>query len=91
MARQRSNWEIRGLGDQDGNGQADLLWRNAASGQLYFWSMNGGTPLSEIFAGTVDLAYEIVGTGDFDADGRTGLRRNRAGRCTSTGWTRATW
>jgi len=68
-----SNWEIRGLGDQDGDGKADLLWRNKVTGQIYFWPMDGSTPVDEIYVATVDPAYDIVGTGDYDGDGMSDI------------------
>ena len=56
--------------DFDGNGRDDLLWRNAQSGDVALWLMNGAsvaaTPV--VFAG-VPLALQIVGIGDFDGDG----------------------
>jgi hypothetical protein len=68
-----TDWEIRGLGDQNGDGTADILWRNKVNGQAYFWPMAGATPLDEIYVATVDPAYEIVGTGDFDGDGKSDI------------------
>ena len=68
-----TNWEIRGLGDQNGDGTADLLWRNKVTGQIYFWPMDGSTPLGELYVTTVDPAYDIVGTGDFDGDGKSDI------------------
>ena len=35
--------------------------------------MDGATPLDEIYVGTVDPAYDIVGTGDFDGDGKSDI------------------
>ena len=27
------NWEVKGVGDFDGDGQADVIWRNKATGR----------------------------------------------------------
>ena len=68
-----TNWEIRAIADFTGDRAADLLWRNKVDGQVYFWPMDGATPLAELYVGTVDPAYDIVGTGDFDGDGKSDL------------------
>jgi len=35
-----NDWQIHGLGDFDGDGKSDLLWRHD-NGQVYIWEMNG--------------------------------------------------
>ena len=38
-----TGWQVQGIGDFDGGGKNDLLWRDAESGQLAVWTMNGTT------------------------------------------------
>jgi len=71
-----TNWQIAGTGDFNGNGTDDLVWRNASTGVNSVWLMsygnllNGaGLPLRTI----ADTNWQIVGTGDFNADGTTDL------------------
>jgi parallel beta-helix repeat protein len=68
--------------DFNGDGQADILWRNKTTGQNVVWLMNGTTysNYAELMQVT-DTNWQIVGTGDFNNDGKTDvLWRN-----TSTG------
>src|SRR5439155_143870 len=34
-------WQVAGIGDFDGDGKDDILWRNSASGENYIYRMNG--------------------------------------------------
>ena len=60
--------------DFNGDGRSDILWRNV-DGQLSNWLANangngGFTPNNGNAAGVVPVAWQIVGTGDFNGDGR---------------------
>ena len=36
-------WMVQGTGDYDGDGKADILWRNATTGENYIYPMDGTT------------------------------------------------
>ncbi|WP_420266364.1 FG-GAP repeat domain-containing protein, partial [Candidatus Magnetominusculus dajiuhuensis] len=36
-----SAWQIKGVGDLDGDGYSDIIWQNASTGAVYVWLMNG--------------------------------------------------
>jgi serine protease len=66
------NWQVAGIGDFDGDGNSDVLWRNNATGENYMYPMDGlAIKPSEGYIRTVnDTAWQIKGFGDFDADGK---------------------
>src|SRR2546425_7871653 len=69
-----SAWQVKGIGDFDGDGKADILWRNSATGQNYLYVMNGLTIASEGYLRTVaDQAWQVKGIGDFDGDGKADI------------------
>jgi hypothetical protein len=35
------DWHVQGVGDFNGDGNSDVLWRQDGSGQVYVWEMNG--------------------------------------------------
>ena len=64
-------WQIAGTGDFNGDGFDDILWRNT-DGQLSSWLANSLGSFTENNANTaamVPLAWQVVGTGDFNGDG----------------------
>jgi hypothetical protein len=66
-------WNIVAVGDLNGDGEADLLWRNKTTGVNVWWVMQGLeykelriiTPLDP-----VNKDWEIKGVGDVDQDGQ---------------------
>jgi len=77
---QDQNWRVAGFGDFDGDGKADILWRNFATGENYVYLMNGKDIANEGVLRTVaDQAWQVAGVGDFDGDGKSDiLWRNAA-------------
>ena len=80
-----ASWNVAGVGDFKGNGNADLLWRNS-NGTLVEWTMNGSQILSSqnVFLGasapTPDSSWNVAGLGDFNGDGNSDvLWRNNNG------------
>jgi hypothetical protein len=67
------NWQIRGAGDMDGDGNADIVWQHA-SGRLAVWLMRGELvrttlPLNLSTSGT----WNVAAVTDLDGDGISDL------------------
>ncbi|MEV0455894.1 FG-GAP-like repeat-containing protein [Catellatospora methionotrophica] len=66
--------QVRGVGDFNGDGRADILFRHL-NGQVSIWLMNGGVWLAEWRPGDPDSrgAWQISSVGDFDGDRRSDI------------------
>jgi len=64
------NWKVRGTGDFNGDGRADLLWQNDLTGEPAVWFLNGPTQVSAaLLASPGDGNWKIRSVGDTNADG----------------------
>ncbi|HEY4300520.1 MAG TPA: MBG domain-containing protein [Candidatus Didemnitutus sp.] len=59
--------------DFNGDGQADILWSNTATGDRAIWYMNGTAIDSFGYLAGIPIEWKIVGTADFDGDGQTDI------------------
>jgi Ca2+-binding RTX toxin-like protein len=61
--------------DFDSDGKADIIFRNSTNNNVILWEGNGLTPINlatqQATIGTALAANTIVGTGDFNSDGRS--------------------
>ena len=68
------SWTIVAAADLDGDGHADLLWRNLVSGSNIIWYMSGITKLRERALPPVkDAAWQLASASDVDGAGAARL------------------
>ena len=81
-----SSWSVANVGDFNGDGQTDILWRNT-NGTVAEWTMNGSvisssgliTSQGNVVNFGVGSPWSVVGTGDFNDGGKAEiLWRNSA-------------
>jgi hypothetical protein len=67
-----TDWRVAGVGDFTGDGMADVLYRNASTGETYLDVMNG-TSVTAASGFTslqvTDPNWSVAATGDFNGDG----------------------
>lgn len=73
-------WTIVGTGDMNGDKNADIIWHNSQTGETQIWQMSGykvtgrATVVGENgSAALVGLPWSMVGSGDFNRDGKPDL------------------
>ena len=63
-----SDWAIVGVGDFNGGGNSDILFRQQGTGTTTIWQMNGTTREAVVFEPGVPTDWHVVGVGNFDND-----------------------
>src|SRR2546430_17526404 len=60
-----SDWHVQGVGDFNGDGNSDFLWRQDGSGQVYVWEMNGQQVQAEgaVAHAPVTNDWHVLGAG----------------------------
>ncbi|MDB5479888.1 MAG: repeat protein [Caulobacteraceae bacterium] len=66
------SWQIQGVGDFDGDGYSDILFRQS-NGDTGLWLSNPDGSYTPFDFGVVDNSWKIQGVGDFDGDGMSDI------------------
>jgi len=72
-----ANWRLEGVGDFDGSGSSDILWRclprapatacgNASAGAVAIWRFSGGVVSSTAWPGILDSTWQLARVGRLD-------------------------
>ena len=68
-----SNFVVQGIGDFNGDGDLDLLWRDANTGVLSIWFTNGAQVTSAGSVGTLPSNWSVAQIGDYNGDGKSDI------------------
>ena len=63
-----AEWELADVGDFNGNGRADILWKNTTNGYLGLW-MDGTDQWVALPASNLGAGQSIIGMGDVNGNG----------------------
>jgi FG-GAP-like repeat/FG-GAP repeat len=70
-----NDWHVQGVGDFNGDGNSDVLWRQDGSGQVYVWEMNGQQVQAEgpVVRLPVPSDWHVESVNDFNGDGNSDI------------------
>jgi VCBS repeat protein len=78
---------VVGTGDFNGDGQANILLQNTATGGVYVWYMSGAAIAAGMFITTDEpLAWKVVGIADFNRDGKVDILWRNASTSENRVW-----
>jgi hypothetical protein len=64
-------WAAVGVGTATQCGTTDIIWRSTSTGNVSVWTMNGAGATGWVPGNA--SSYQLVGTGDFDGDGKADI------------------
>lgn len=73
VPRTNLDWELKGIGDFNGDSKPDILWQHRSNGSLAYWAMNGLVVQSAASLPTPSAGWSLQGVADFDGDGQSDI------------------
>jgi peptidyl-Asp metalloendopeptidase len=59
VGNQTTDWQVAAIGDYNGDGYSDILWRNPLNGANSIWEMNASGGHSIVNPGTLLTSYQV--------------------------------
>jgi hypothetical protein len=68
-----SNFVVQGVGDFNGDGKIDILWRDTNNGTLSIWFTNDAQVTSGASVGALPSNWSFAQIGDYNGDGKSDI------------------
>ncbi|MDZ4754622.1 MAG: FG-GAP-like repeat-containing protein [Phycisphaerae bacterium] len=79
-------WQIQAIGDLDGDGFADLVWRKTTTGDVSGWLMTGLSRKAGGPMGAIVPVWDLEATADINGDGKGDLLWRNTNTGQLNGW-----